>query len=52
MKQLNVIVVGGGIGGLQAALALGSDGHKVDVLESVKGFLEVSLARLSWWFSR
>ena len=41
MKELNVIVVGGGIGGLQTALALGSDGHKVTVLESVKEFLEV-----------
>lgn len=41
MKKLNVIVVGGGIGGLQTALALGSDGHKVTVLESVKEFLEV-----------
>lgn len=41
MKGLNVIVVGGGIGGLQAALALGHDGHKVTVLESVEKFLEV-----------
>ncbi|CAL5870068.1 uncharacterized protein PFLUO_LOCUS4302 [Penicillium psychrofluorescens] len=41
MKELNVIVVGGGIGGLQTALALGSDGHKVTVLECVKEFLEV-----------
>jgi salicylate hydroxylase len=41
MKELNVIVVGGGIGGLQTALALGSDGHKVTVLESAKKFLEV-----------
>ncbi|KAJ7169305.1 salicylate hydroxylase [Mycena crocata] len=30
-----------GIGGLQTALALAADGHKVTVLESVKEFLEV-----------
>jgi salicylate hydroxylase len=41
MKELKVIVVGAGIGGLQTALALGADGHKVTVLESVKEFLEV-----------
>ncbi|KAH8655758.1 hypothetical protein BX600DRAFT_483018 [Xylariales sp. PMI_506] len=41
MKGLNVIVVGGGIGGLQTALALGSDGHKVTALESALEFLEV-----------
>ena len=41
MKDLNVIVVGAGIGGLQAALALATDGHSVTVLESVKEFLEV-----------
>ncbi|KAJ5097155.1 FAD-dependent monooxygenase [Penicillium angulare] len=41
MKNLNVIIVGGGIGGLQTALALGVDGHKVTVLESAKEFLEV-----------
>ncbi|KAI0968072.1 FAD/NAD(P)-binding domain-containing protein [Xylaria arbuscula] len=41
MMELNVIVVGAGIGGLQTALALGSDGHKVTVLESTKEFLEI-----------
>jgi salicylate hydroxylase len=41
MKNLRVIVVGGGIGGLQTALALGSDGHQVTVLEAAKEFLEV-----------
>ena len=46
MKNLNVIVVGGGIGGLQTALALGSDGHKVIVLESAPKFLEVRFAPL------
>jgi salicylate hydroxylase len=42
MKNLNVLVVGAGIGGLSTALALSSDGHKVTVLEGVKEFLEVS----------
>ncbi|KAJ7501740.1 salicylate hydroxylase [Mycena galericulata] len=41
MKELNVLIVGAGIGGLQTALALGADGHTVTVLESVKEFLEV-----------
>lgn len=41
MKNLEVIVVGAGIGGLQAALALASDGHRVTVLESAKTFEDV-----------
>ena len=41
MKDLKVIVVGAGIGGLCTALALASDGHEVTVIESVKEFLEV-----------
>ncbi|KAJ7062127.1 salicylate hydroxylase [Mycena amicta] len=41
MKTLDVVIVGAGIGGLQTALALATDGHKVTVLESVKQFLEV-----------
>lgn len=41
MREISVIVVGAGIGGLQTALALAADSHKVIVLESVKEFLEV-----------
>lgn len=43
MKNLNVVVVGAGIGGLQTALALAADGHYVTVLESVKEFAEVRI---------
>jgi len=41
MQDLNVLVVGAGIGGLQTALALAKNGHKITVFESVKEFLEV-----------
>ena len=41
MKNLDVIVVGAGIGGLQTALALAHDGHTVTVLESAKAFEDV-----------
>jgi salicylate hydroxylase len=42
MKPLTVVIVGAGIGGLQTALALAANGHKVTVLESAKEFLEVT----------
>lgn len=33
MKNLNILVVGGGIGGLTAAIALGRDAHRVTIVE-------------------
>jgi salicylate hydroxylase len=41
MKDLSVIVVGAGIGGLQAALAFAARGHHVTILEVVDEFREV-----------
>ena len=41
MRELSVIVVGAGIGGLQAALALSARGHHVTVLEAVDEYKEV-----------
>lgn len=41
--SLHIIVVGAGIGGLQTALALAKDGHRVTVLETVQQFQEVSV---------
>jgi salicylate hydroxylase len=37
----NVLIAGGGIGGLAAALALGREGHPVDLLEQTPEFGEV-----------
>jgi phytoene dehydrogenase-like protein len=33
MKNLKIVIVGAGMGGLEAALALAADGHEVTVLE-------------------
>lgn len=41
-RSLNVIVVGAGLGGLSAALALQTDGHRVTVIDSAPEFAEVS----------
>jgi len=40
-KSFNIIVCGGGIGGLGAAIALAKKGHKVTVLESAAELNEV-----------
>jgi salicylate hydroxylase len=47
MKELSIVVVGAGIGGLQTALALAHDGHFVTVLESAKAFEEVCMSLCS-----
>jgi len=41
MKNLKIVIVGAGIGGLEAALALAEDGHEVTVLEGAEKFEEV-----------
>lgn len=41
MKSLKIVIVGAGIGGLEAALALAEDGHQVLVLDAVPEFTEV-----------
>jgi 2-polyprenyl-6-methoxyphenol hydroxylase-like FAD-dependent oxidoreductase len=33
MERLNILIVGGGIGGLTAAIALGRDGHRLTIVE-------------------
>lgn len=43
MKNLEVVVVGAGIGGLSTALALAADGHHVIVLETACAFAEVRM---------
>ena len=39
--QLNIIIVGAGLGGLAAAVSISLSGHKVTVFESAKELLEV-----------
>lgn len=41
MKDLTILIVGGAIGGLSAALALAADGHQITLLESAKSFENV-----------
>lgn len=42
-RSQNVLVVGGGLGGLATALALQTDGHFVRVIDAVPEFAEVSI---------
>lgn len=46
-RSLNVLVVGGGLGGLATALTLQTDGHSVRVIDAVPEFAEVSIQNLS-----
>ena len=43
MKNLRVLIVGGGIGGFSAAIALAKDGHQVTLLEAASEFAEVCM---------
>jgi salicylate hydroxylase len=53
MKDLAVIVVGAGIGGCQASLALAAHGHRVTLLEAVDEFREVGAGiRVSFQITR
>jgi len=40
-RSLNIVIVGAGLGGLAAGLALQTDGHKVTILDSAPEFGEV-----------
>lgn len=45
-RSLNVLMVGGGLGGLATALTLQSDGHLVRLIDAVPEFAEVSITSL------
>ena len=42
MQPLDIVIVGAGIGGLEAALALAEEGHQIVVLDSVSEFGEAN----------
>jgi salicylate hydroxylase len=46
MKNLKIVIVGAGMGGLEAGLALATDGHEVTVLEGAEKFEEVNAFHL------
>lgn len=41
VRKLNVLIVGGGLGGLATGLALQTDGHAVTIIDSAMEFAEV-----------
>ena len=45
MKDLDVLIIGGGIGGMTTALALQQRGCRVSIFEQSVGFAEVGAAR-------
>lgn len=47
-RSLNVLVVGAGLGGLAAGLALQTDGHKVTIIDSAPQFAEVRSRSVSF----
>jgi 2-polyprenyl-6-methoxyphenol hydroxylase-like FAD-dependent oxidoreductase len=47
VSAVEIVVIGGGVGGLTAALALGQGGHRVQVLERASRFAQHRPAR-SW----
>lgn len=51
MKNLNIVIVGAGIGGLETALALACDGHNITVLEAVSEFADVGFPLIHFTYT-